>query len=95
MFRGLDIGTAKATAAERVRVPHHGLDLVDPDEPFSVADFARHASGVLDDLAARGGIAILAGGTGFYLRAVARGPRHGRPPERPGGPGAAGGRDDP
>ena len=73
VFRDMDIGTAKATAAERARVPHHGLDLVDPDEPFSVADFARHAAGALDDLASRGGVAILAGGTGFYLRAVARG----------------------
>ena len=43
MFRGLDIGTAKVSAAERARVPHHGLDLVDPDQPFSVADFVRHA----------------------------------------------------
>ncbi len=73
VFRGLDIGTAKATAAERARVPHHGLDLVDPDEPFSVADFADHARTVLGELAGRDGIAILAGGTGLYLRAVARG----------------------
>jgi tRNA dimethylallyltransferase len=73
VFRGLDIGTAKATADERARVPHHGLDLVEPDQPFSIADFARHAHGVLDALARRDGIAILAGGTGFYLRAVARG----------------------
>jgi tRNA dimethylallyltransferase len=73
VFRGLDIGTAKATAAERARVPHHGLDLVEPDEPFSVADFVTHARGVLADLAARDGVAILAGGTGLYLRAVARG----------------------
>jgi tRNA dimethylallyltransferase len=73
VFRGLDIGTAKATFEERARVPHHGLDLVEADAPFSVADFATHARGVLDDLAARDGIAILAGGTGFYLRAVARG----------------------
>jgi tRNA dimethylallyltransferase len=73
VFRGLDIGTAKASLEERARAPHHGLDLVEPDQPFSVADFAGHANGVLDDLAARGGIAILAGGTGFYLRAVARG----------------------
>ncbi len=43
MFRGLDIGTAKASPAERARVPHHGLDLVEPDQPFSVADFAGHA----------------------------------------------------
>jgi tRNA dimethylallyltransferase len=73
VFRGLDIGTAKATPEERARVTHHGLDLVEPDQPFSVADFARHAGGVLDDLAERDAIAILAGGTGFYLRAVARG----------------------
>jgi tRNA dimethylallyltransferase len=73
VFRGLDIGTAKATPQERARVPHHGLDLVDPDEPFSVADFATHARAVIADLGARAGIAILAGGTGLYLRAVARG----------------------
>jgi tRNA dimethylallyltransferase len=73
VYRGLDIGTAKATVAERGGVPHHGLDLVDPDEPFSVSDFARHADAVLAGLAAQGHIAILVGGTGFYLRAVARG----------------------
>ena len=73
VFRGLDIGTAKATREERARVPHHGLDLVDPDEPFSVADFADHARAVLATLATRQGLAILAGGTGFYLRTVARG----------------------
>jgi len=73
VYRGLDIGTAKATDADRARIPHHGLDLVDPDRPFSVADFVEHAQSVLDDLARRGGIAILAGGTGLYLRAVGRG----------------------
>lgn len=73
VYRGLDIGTAKATAADRARVPHHGLDLVEPDEPFSVADFAAHARGVLAELAARRAVAILAGGTGLYLRAIARG----------------------
>jgi tRNA dimethylallyltransferase len=73
VFRGLDIGTAKATAAERGLVPHHGLDLVDPDAAFSVADFVAHANAVLRDLATRRGAAILAGGTGLYLRAVARG----------------------
>ncbi|HYH93627.1 MAG TPA: tRNA (adenosine(37)-N6)-dimethylallyltransferase MiaA [Candidatus Saccharimonadales bacterium] len=73
VFRGLDIGTAKVGAAERARVPHHGLDLVDPDTSFTVADFATHATAVLADLAARDGIALLVGGTGFYLRAVARG----------------------
>lgn len=73
VFRGLDIGTAKATAADRARVPHHGLDLVDPDEPFSVADFVAHTGPVLADLHRRAGVAILAGGTGLYLRAMARG----------------------
>jgi len=73
VFRGLDIGTAKVTAADRARVPHHAIDLVEPDEPFSVADFTRHAREVLARLADRGAVAILAGGTGLYLRAVARG----------------------
>jgi tRNA dimethylallyltransferase len=73
VFRGLDIGTAKVSPAERADVPHHGLDLVDPDEPFSVAHFVRHATEALDGIGQRGGIAILVGGTGLYLRAVARG----------------------
>jgi tRNA dimethylallyltransferase len=73
VFRGLDIGTAKPTADERRGVPHHGLDLVDLDDAFSVADFADHVAAVLPPIAAAGGLAILAGGTGFYLRAIARG----------------------
>lgn len=73
VFRGLDIGTAKVSAADRTRVPHFGLDLVEPDQPFSVADFVAHAEAVLHDLGRTDGVAILAGGTGLYLRAVARG----------------------
>lgn len=73
VYRGLDIGTAKVTPAERARVPHHGLDLVEPDEPFSVADFAAHALEVLAEMAERGSVGLLVGGTGLYLRAVARG----------------------
>lgn len=73
VYRGMDIGTAKVTAQERARVPHHGLDLVDPDQPFSVADFSACAVAALAGIAERGAVAILAGGTGFYLRAVARG----------------------
>jgi tRNA dimethylallyltransferase len=73
VFRGLDIGTAKVSATEQARVPHHGIDLVEPDEPFSVADFTRHAREVLAGLGERDAVAILAGGTGLYLRAVARG----------------------
>lgn len=73
VYRGLDIGTAKAAPAARAGIPHHGLDLVEPDEPFSVVDFVRHARVALESVAARGGVAILVGGTGLYLRAVARG----------------------
>jgi len=73
VYRGLDIGTAKVGAGERARVPHHGLDLADPDEPFSVADFAKHAREVLDKVAATNGVALLVGGTGFYQRVIARG----------------------
>jgi tRNA dimethylallyltransferase len=73
VYRGMDIGTAKVAGAGRARVPHHGLDLVDPDEPFSAADFQRHATTALRGVAARNGTALLVGGTGLYLRAVARG----------------------
>jgi tRNA dimethylallyltransferase len=73
VFRGLDIGTAKVPVAAREGIPHHGLDLVDPDQPFSVVDFVRHARGVLNGIAERGGMAIMAGGTGLYCRGMARG----------------------
>lgn len=70
VYRGLDIGTAKATAEERARVIHHGIDLVEADQPYSIADFRAHALAALEALGARGGIGILAGGTGFWLRSV-------------------------
>ncbi|HEX7347371.1 MAG TPA: tRNA (adenosine(37)-N6)-dimethylallyltransferase MiaA, partial [Candidatus Limnocylindrales bacterium] len=73
VYRGLDIGTAKVSAADRERVPHEGLDLVDPDQRFAVSDFVAHANGVLREAATDGGVALLVGGTGLYLRAVARG----------------------
>jgi tRNA dimethylallyltransferase len=73
VFRGLDIGTAKASAADQARIAHFGLDLAEPDAPFTVADFVRHAAWVLTDVGRNGGVAILAGGTGFYLRAIGRG----------------------
>ena len=73
VYRGLDIGTAKVSATDRARVPHAGLDLVDPPERFALADFVAHARAVLAELAARDGVALLVGGTGLYLRAVARG----------------------
>jgi tRNA dimethylallyltransferase len=73
VYRGLDIGTAKVEPADRARLPHHGLDLVEPDRPFSVADYAEHVRGALAGIADRQGVAILVGGTGLYLRAIARG----------------------
>ena len=65
VYRGLDIGTAKATVADRRDVPHAGLDLVDPPERFTVTDFVHHATGVLTDVAAAEprGLAILVGGS--------------------------------
>lgn len=73
VYRGMDIGTAKADAADRAVTPHHCLDLVEPDTPFTAADYQRAALGALGDIAARGGIGCLVGGTGLYLRAIARG----------------------
>jgi tRNA dimethylallyltransferase len=73
VYRGLDIGTAKASPEDRAEVPHHGLDLVEPHEPFTLADFVMHAREALAGIASRGALAILVGGTGLYLRAVARG----------------------
>ena len=70
VYRGMDIGTAKPTPAERAEVPHHLLDLADPDEDFTVARFQREARRVLADVEARGRRALLVGGTGLYLRAV-------------------------
>jgi tRNA dimethylallyltransferase len=70
VYRGLDIGTAKPTAAERAEVPHHLLDLVDVEDEFSVAEFQRAARTAIDGIVARGARPLLVGGTGLYVRAV-------------------------
>lgn len=70
LYRGMDIGTAKLTVAERRGVPHHLLDVLDVRDEASVAAYQRAAREVLGDLAARGRTAILAGGSGLYVRAV-------------------------
>jgi len=70
VYRGLDIGAAKPTVVERARVPHHLVDLREPWEPFSAAEFATAARVALDGILARGRIPILAGGTGLYFRAL-------------------------
>ncbi|HET9317885.1 MAG TPA: tRNA (adenosine(37)-N6)-dimethylallyltransferase MiaA [Vicinamibacteria bacterium] len=73
VYRGLDIGSAKATPEERALVPHHLLDVVDPSQDFSAADYARRARQALAGIRERGRLAIVAGGTGLYLRALLEG----------------------
>ena len=73
VYRGLDVGTAKATAAERARVPHHCLDLVDPGERFDVARFRTAAAQAIGAIAARGHVPLVVGGTGLYVRALLHG----------------------
>lgn len=70
VYRGMDIGTAKPTAAERAAVRHHLLDLVDPARAFSVAEWRAAAADALAGIAARGDRALLVGGTGLYLRTL-------------------------
>ncbi len=70
VYRGLDIGTAKPAAAERAAAPYHGLDLLEPGERYSAGRFARDASGWIIDIAKRGHLPVVVGGTGFYLRAL-------------------------
>ena len=73
VYRGLDIGAAKPTAGERARVAHHMLDLRDPWQPYSAAEFAVDARAAIDDIIARGRMPILAGGTGLYFHALLHG----------------------
>jgi tRNA dimethylallyltransferase len=70
VYRGMDIGTAKPTPAERRGVPHHGFDIVDPDERFNAGRFAAAARSWMRGIEGRGRVPILAGGTGFFLRAL-------------------------
>jgi tRNA dimethylallyltransferase len=73
VYRGFDIGTAKPTAAERARVPHHLVDVVDPDTRMDVATWATAAEAALSAALARGARPLVVGGTGFYLDALERG----------------------
>jgi tRNA dimethylallyltransferase len=73
VYRGMDVGTAKPTAAERAVVPHHLLDLVDPGEPFHAARWADAARAVLPAIRGRRRLPIIVGGTGLYFRALTRG----------------------
>ena len=73
VYRGLDIGTAKPTALDRQRVRHHGLDLCEPTERFSVASFQAMARQAVREIEARGRLPILVGGTGLFIRSVSEG----------------------
>lgn len=73
VYRGMDIATAKPTPDELAQAPHHGLDLVDPDEAFTAADYVKATRSFLADIAARAGVALLVGGTGLYVRAIGHG----------------------
>lgn len=83
VYRGFDIGTDKVPLAERHGVPHHLIDIADPTDEYTAAQFARDAAAVVRDLHARGRVPILVGGTGFYYRALTRGlfPGPGKDPE--------------
>ena len=73
IFRHIDIGSAKPSLEERRRVPHHMIDIREPDEVFTAGDYQREARAVLEDLRQRGRIPVLVGGTGLYLRALTEG----------------------
>ena len=72
-YRGMDIGTAKPTPVEQARVPHHLIDVADPDETWSLAMFQQRAHEVIAEIHARGRLPLLVGGTGQYVRAVTQG----------------------
>ncbi|HMM41778.1 MAG TPA: tRNA (adenosine(37)-N6)-dimethylallyltransferase MiaA [Thermomicrobiales bacterium] len=79
-YRGMDIGTAKPSLAERARVPHHLVDILEPTEPFSLGAFLDLAYRAVEDVAARGKAPVVTGGTPQYLRAFLEG---WRPPKAP------------
>ena len=83
-YRGMDIGTAKPTREERARVPHHLIDMADPDETWSLAQFQQAAREAIADIHVRGKLPFLVGGTGQYVRAVTEGwiPPEVKPDER-------------
>ena len=83
IYREMDIGTAKATAEERARAPHHMLDICSPDEAYSADDYCRDATAVAREIASRGKLPIFVGGTGLYIDTVMRGGAPTSPPSDP------------
>jgi tRNA dimethylallyltransferase len=70
IYRGLDIGTAKPSREDRTRVPHHMIDIADPREFFSVAEYRERAGSVIEDILRRGALPVIAGGSGLYLNSL-------------------------
>lgn len=73
IYRHFDLGTARTPLSERRGIPHHLIDLIDPDQNFTAGDYARAGRSALADISARGKLPVVAGGTGFYLRALLEG----------------------
>ena len=73
VYKQMNIGTAKPTDEDMKKIRHHMIDIVEPDSPFSCADYVRLASAAIEDVARRGGLPIVCGGTGLYLDALLRG----------------------
>jgi tRNA dimethylallyltransferase len=73
VYRGMDVGTAKPSREARASVPHHLLDIADPDEPFTVAQWVARARELIPEIVARGRIPLLVGGTGLYVAALVEG----------------------
>ena len=80
VYRGMDIGTAKATMAERKGVPHHMLDVADPAEAYSAAKYSAAAAACVEDIRARGKVPIVVGGTGLYIDGLLRGTEYAAAP---------------
>ncbi len=83
IYRGMDIGTAKPSAAEQARIPHHLLDVTTPDRPLSLAEYQGLAYVAIDDIHQRGRVAFLVGGSALYVRAVTEGLRIPEVPPNP------------
>ena len=73
VYRGMDLGSAKPSLEERQRLPHHLIDVADPDQPFTAGEYSRQARAALRAIAGRGRLPIVTGGTGLYLRALTEG----------------------
>ena len=80
VYRGMDLGSAKPTPAQQARIPHHLIDVTDPDHPYTAGTYSRAARVAMRDIAGRGRLPVVTGGTGLYLRALTQGLFNG--PER-------------